>query len=161
LEDQDGTRLSFAEAFAGRPTTLAFFYTRCMNPQKCSLTVTRLTRLARLVETEGLDANVAGISYDPGFDRPQRLRTYGADRGMNFSPRCSLLRTLGPFDPLREAFELGVGFGPVTVNRHRLDLVVLDGTLCVTKRFERRLWHEDAVLQALRAAAASPERGAP
>jgi protein SCO1 len=156
LEDQDGTRLSFAEAFGERPTALAFFYTRCMNPQKCSLTVTRLARLAGLVEMEGIDANVAGITYDPGFDRPPRLRTYGADRGMIFSPRCSLLRTLGPFDPLREAFDLGVGFGPVTVNRHRLDLIVLDGSLGVTKQFERRLWHEEAALEALRAAAPSP-----
>jgi len=153
LEDQDGTRLSFFEAFAGRATALAFFYTRCMNPQKCSLTVTRLARLAGLVETEGVDANVSGITYDPAFDRPSRLRTYGADRGMIFAPRCSLLRTLGPFDPLREAFDLGVGFGPVTVNRHRLDLVVLDGSLGVAKRFERRVWHEEAALEALRAAA--------
>ena len=156
LENQDGTRLSFSEAFAGRPTALAFFYTRCMNPQKCSLTVTRLARLAARVETEAVDANVAGITYDPAFDRPLRLRTYGADRGMAFSPRCSLLRTLDPFDPLREAFDLGVGFGPVTVNRHRLDLVVLDGSLGVAKRFERRLWHEEAAFEALRAAATSP-----
>ena len=70
-----------------------------MNPEKCSLTVTRLARLARLIAAEALDANVAGITYDPAFDRPARLRTYGADRGMSFSPRCSLLRTLGPFDP--------------------------------------------------------------
>jgi protein SCO1/2 len=156
LEDQDGTRLSFAEAFAGRQSALAFFYTRCMNPQKCSLTVTRLARLSSLVELEGLDAHVAGITYDPGFDHPTRLKTYGADRGMIFSKRCSLLRTLGPFDPLREAFELGVGFGPVTVNRHRLDLIVLDRSLGVAKRFERRLWHEKAAFEALRAAAASP-----
>lgn len=71
---------------------------------------------------------------------------------MAFSPRCSLLRTVGPFDPLRETLALVVGFGPVTVNRHRLDLVVLDAGLGVAARFERRLWHEDAVLEARRAA---------
>jgi protein SCO1/2 len=149
LESQDGTRMSFSEAFSGRPTALAFFYTRCATPEKCSLTVTRLGRLARLVANGGLDANVAGITYDPGFDRRARLATYGVDRGMVFSPRCSLFRTVGPFSPLREAFALGVGFGPVTVNRHRLDLVVLDASLRVTKRFERRLWHEEDVLEAL------------
>jgi len=157
LESQDGTLLSFSEAFCGRPTALAFFYTRCTNPDKCSLTVTRLARLARRLVREELDANVAGITYDPGFDRPARLKTYGADRGMGFSPRCSLLRTLGPFDPVREAFDLGVGFGPVTVNRHRLDLVVLDASLGVAERFERRLWHEEAVLAALRGATAAYE----
>ena len=32
---------AFAEAFSSRPTALAWFYTRCTNPEKCSLTVTR------------------------------------------------------------------------------------------------------------------------
>jgi len=149
LENQDGVRRSFSEAFAGRATALAFFYTRCMNPEKCSLTVTRLARLARRLVAEKIEANVAGITYDPGFDRPARLKTYGADRGMIFSPRCCLLRTIGPFDPLTEAFDLGVGFGPVTVNRHRLDLVVLDASLALAERFERRLWHEATVREAL------------
>jgi cytochrome oxidase Cu insertion factor (SCO1/SenC/PrrC family) len=153
LEDQDGTQLSFAEAFAGRPTALAFFYTRCTNPLKCSATVTGLARIARRVAEDGVDANVAGISYDPGFDRPARLRTYGADRGIAFSPTCRLLRTVGPFAPLQHAFQLGVGFGPVTVNRHRLDLVVLNASLAVSHRLERRLWSDDDVLAALHTAA--------
>jgi cytochrome oxidase Cu insertion factor (SCO1/SenC/PrrC family) len=153
LEDQNGTRLSFAEAFAGRPTALTFFYTRCQNPAKCSLTVTRLARLARSCAAERLEANVAGITYDPAFDRPARLRTYGADRGMAFSAHCRLLRTVGAFDPVRDTFDLGVGFGPVTVNRHRLDLFVLNPALTVTAQFERRLWHETTVLDQLRAAA--------
>jgi cytochrome oxidase Cu insertion factor (SCO1/SenC/PrrC family) len=151
LENQDGARLTFSQAFSGRPTALGFFYTRCMTPEKCSLTVTKLARVARLLSREALDANVAGITYDAAFDRPARLKTYGADRGMMFSPRCALLRTLGPFEPLRDAFDLGVGFGPVTVNRHRLDLVILDASLGVAQRFERRLWHEETVLDALRA----------
>src|SRR5215210_6761268 len=158
LEDQDGARLCFSGAFAGRPTALTFFYTRCQNPEKCSRTVTRLARLARSCDADGLDANVAGITYDPAFDRPARLRTYGADRGMAFSDHCRLLRTVDPFDQVRETFDLGVGFGPVTVNRHRLDLVVLNPALTVTARFERRLWDETTVLDALRAAASLPRR---
>jgi len=129
-----------------------------MNPEKCSLTVTRLARLASRLVEDGLDANVTGISYDPRFDRPGRLRRYGADRGMVFSSRCSLLRTVGPFGPLTEAFDLGVGFGPVTVNRHRLDLVVLDSALGVAERFERRLWHEETVLATLNSAASAHRR---
>ena len=78
LENQDGERLSFAEAFSSRPTALAFFYTRCTNPEKCSLTVTRLARLAQRLAADKLDANVAGISYDPGWDNPARLRRYGS-----------------------------------------------------------------------------------
>jgi protein SCO1/2 len=151
LENQDGVQLSFSEAFSGRPTALAFFYTRCMNPEKCSRTVTRLGRLARLLERVAFDANVAGISYDPGFDRPRRLRTCG----VVFTPRCSLLRTVGQFEPLMTEFRLGVGFGSTTVNQHRVDLVVLDSSLRLAERFERRLWREDSVLDALRLTRAS------
>lgn len=154
LEDQDRERRTFREAFAGRPSALAFFYTRCMNPEKCSLTVTRLAGLARRLAAEQTDANIGAISYDPGFDRPGRLRRYGADRGMEFSPTCSLFRTVGQFDPIRDTFALGVGFGPVTVNRHRIDLIVLDPSLNVAARFERRLWNEDDVVGALMGASA-------
>ena len=150
LEDQDAARLTFAAAFSGRPTALAFFYTRCTNPEKCSLTVTRLARLTRRIKAEALDANVAALTYDPAFDRPTRLRAYGIARDMEFSPRCALFRTVGPFDPVRDAFDLGVGFGPSTVNRHRIELVVLDASLAVAQRFARRLWQEEAVLDAIR-----------
>ena len=49
----------------------------------------------------------------------------------------------------------GVGYGPVTVNRHRLDLLVLDPALGVVARFERRLWDEDAVVDAVQRCASS------
>ena len=41
-EGDDGRRCS-----PGATTVLAFFYTRCMNPARCSLTITRLAGLAR------------------------------------------------------------------------------------------------------------------
>lgn len=149
LEDQDGSTQTFAARFAGRPTAVAFFYTRCTNPERCSLTVTRLAGLDRRLRAANIDANVAGISYDPQYDRPARLRTYGNDRGMAFSSRCSLLRTVDRFDPFVEAFKLGVGFGPVTVNQHSLDLVVLDADLVVVRRRRRRLWSADDVIDEL------------
>jgi protein SCO1/2 len=158
LDDQDGAAGTFADRFGGRPSAISFFYTRCTNPERCSLTVSRLARLARRVHDIGLDANVAGISYDPRYDRPERLRTYGLDRGMAFSPRCSLLRSAGSFDPFVDALELGVGFGPVTVNQHRLDVVVLDADLQVRARRARRQWTEDDLLDDLVDAGARPLR---
>jgi protein SCO1/2 len=153
LEDQDGRTQSFEERFAGRPTAVAFFYTRCTNPERCSLTVTRLASLDRRLRGAGIDANVAAISYDARYDRPPRLRAYGTDRGMVFSSRCSLLRTVDRVDPFVEAFGLGVGFGPVTVNQHGLDLVLLDPHLEVVRRHARRLWPEDDVIDDLARAA--------
>jgi protein SCO1 len=163
LQDQDGTLLTFGAAFFGRPGALAFFYTRCMNPEKCSRTITMLARLqSRLIQRNLQNrVNLAAITYDPAFDRPASLRAYGADRGVRFDAHTRLMRTTGPFEPLRQHFDLGVGFGPVTVNRHRLDLVMIDDAGNVTKRFARRQWHEEEVLGALSAnlqpAAAVPD----
>ena len=44
-EDQDGRRLTFGECFVGAPTVAVFFYTRCTNPNKCSLTIAKLAQL--------------------------------------------------------------------------------------------------------------------
>jgi protein SCO1 len=152
LQDQDGAVASFAEAFYGRPTVLAFFYTRCMNPEKCPLTVAKLGRLQRRLAAEALEdeVNLAAITYDPAFDLPWRLRRYGTLLGLNFDARTRLWRTTGPFEPLRSGLDLGVGYGPATVNQHRIELFVLDEAGRVAEAILRRLWDEEEVLAALR-----------
>ena len=152
LEDQDGRWTRLDEALFGRRSALAFFYTRCMNPEKCSLTITKLGRLQRLLKDAGEHRRfkLAAITYDPDFDLAPRLKDYGRDRGFEFTPDAGLYRTPGGLDPLREALDLGVGFGPVTVNRHRVELYVVGPTGEVIKVFARALWSELEVLKALR-----------
>lgn len=152
LQDQEGAITTFGDFVAGRLTILTFFYTRCTNPEKCSLTISKLGQLQhRFIALGWADAiNVAAITYDPAFDLPQRLKGYGNDRGMKFDRHNRLLRTTGAFDPLQRHFELGVGFGPVTVNRHRIDLLILDATGNVVERFTRELWSESDVVAALK-----------
>jgi protein SCO1/2 len=154
LQDQDGAVFSFGDFFPGRPSVLTFFYTRCMNPTKCSLTITRLARLQKRIDEEGLrgEVNVAAFSYDPAFDQPGRLRAYGADRGMSYDDRTRLLRTTGPFEPFRYWLDLGVGYGSNTVNQHRIDVVILDRQAHPRAHLSRLQWHEDDVLGELKAA---------
>jgi protein SCO1/2 len=153
LQDQDGAVFSFGDLFFGRPSVLTFFYTRCMNPNKCSLTITRLARLQKRIDEQGLQGriNVVGITYDPAFDQPRWLRSYGADRGMSFDDRSRLLRTTGPFEPLQRWLDLGVGYGSTTVNQHRLDVVILDETGHPCTSLVRVQWDEDDVLSIVRA----------
>lgn len=155
MQDQDGLRLTLGDALLGRPTALGFFYTRCGNPEKCSLTVAKLAALQRRLLEEGLAGgiNIIGITYDPAFDLPGRIRTYGEDRGLVFDTRCRFLRTARTFEPLRKGLQLGVSFGPATVNRHRLDFFVLDSVGQVVLAHRRRLWSEDEVLDALKSTA--------
>jgi protein SCO1 len=152
LQDQDGAIISFGDFFHARPSVVTFFYTRCMNPDKCSLTVTKLGRLQRRICEEGLHGrvNIAALTYDPAFDLPRRLHAYGAARGMTFDACNRMLRTTGPFEPLQRRFDLGVGYGPATVNRHRVDLFVADATGHPVFAVARRLWDETEVLGAVK-----------
>ena len=120
LEDQDGARLTLADALAGRETVLAFFYTRCMNPARCSLTITRLAADAR----EGRRAHLA-MTYDPAYDSAARLRRYGDERGFPFGDQARLVRTPDAWPAVKEMFGLRVGYGPVTVNEHARELFVV------------------------------------
>lgn len=152
FEDQDGASVSFGEFFQGRPSIVVFFYTRCDNPLKCSLTVTKLARIQKLLDIEGARdrINTAGITYDPGFDLPERIRVYGQHRGVSFAPQHRLLRTSDGFDPLRKHFKLGVNFIESLVNRHRIEVYVLDARGRTAASFERIQWNEkDVVRRAL------------
>lgn len=152
FEDQNDSTISFGEFFLGRPSIVVFFYTRCDNPLKCSLTITKLARIQQLLEIEGATdrINTAGITYDPGFDLPERIRNYGRHRGLRFAPQHRLLRVSEDFDPLRKHFKLGVNFIESLVNRHRIEVYVLDGAGRVAASFERIQWNErDVVTRAL------------
>jgi protein SCO1/2 len=159
LEDQDGEALSYRAFFTGRPAVVAFFYTRCTNPDKCSATITRLARLQERMAEEGIGKRlrVAAITYDPEYDLPARLRAYGANRGFRFGPDDRLLRTRDGFPALSEHFQLGVGFTGTTVNRHRIELFILDGRGEVAVTFERLQWQVEDVLA--RAGELLPARG--
>jgi len=144
LQNQDGIRASFGQIFAGRASLIVFFYTRCMNPNKCSRTISKLARVHDLIGQRLAEsaAMVAGITYDPEYDLPERLRRYGADRGLSFGERCQLLRSTGSFATIRDRLQLGVGYSSSTVNRHRIELILVDPAGRIVDFKVRRLWDE-------------------
>ena len=108
FEDQDGASVEFRKFFIGRPSIVVFFYTRCDNPWKCSLTVTKLARVQQLLKDRGISdvVQTVAITYDPGFDLPTRLRDYGQDRGVHFDAHHRMLRTIKGYATLRKHFDL-------------------------------------------------------
>jgi protein SCO1/2 len=152
FEDQEGNTLTFSELFVGRPTVVAFFYTRCDNPLKCSLTIAKLANLQQRFQAAGLgDAvGIAAITYDPEYDHPSRLRAYATSRGFHpAGPHC-IVRSVEGFDAVRRHFRLGVNYGGAIVNRHKLELFVLDEQGCPAASFERFQWDPEAVVAAAR-----------
>ena len=159
FEDHEGAPIGFADFFRGKPSIVVFFYTRCDNPLKCSLTVTKLARVQKLLAERGLDGEIrtAAITYDPGFDLPDRIRSYGLGRGARLDANHRMLRATGGFDALRRHFRLGVNFVESLVNRHRIELFVLDAGGRIAASFERIHWDEREVVD--RAAEVLEERG--
>lgn len=142
LQNQDGEYTTIGAFFSEMASLVAFFYTRCENPNKCSLTISKLGEVIRL--TGRMDpagrVKVAGLSYDPEYDLPSRLRRYGDDRKLPFGDRCQLLRTIGSFDAVRDRLRLGVGYGSSTVNRHRIEILIVDANGRIAGARTRRLW---------------------
>jgi protein SCO1/2 len=148
FEDQQAELVTFKELFHGQPSIVVFFYTRCDNPLKCSLTVTKLARIQKLLEEQGLADRIrtAAITYDPAFDLPARLRVYGQDRGVRMDQHHRMLRATDDNDALRRYFELGVNFVESLVNRHRIEVYILDAEGRIAVSFERIHWDEQQVV---------------
>jgi protein SCO1/2 len=149
FEDQAGAAITFQEFFLGHPSIVVFFYTRCDNPLKCSLTVAKLARVQKLLEAGGLADRIhtAAITYDPAFDLPDRLRGYGQNRGVRMDARHRLLRSTAGIDALRRHFRLGVNFIESLVNRHRIEAYVLDAQGRIAASFARLHWDEREVVE--------------
>lgn len=129
FEDQNGRRASFEEAFIGKPTVIAFFYTRCGNPNKCSMTVSKLAELRKVLKVQGIHqaVNVAAVTYDPRYDTPDRLRSYCQCRGFVFDDTMRAWRADPErFEEIRSFFDLGVSYASSVVSRHEIEVYVLD-----------------------------------
>jgi cytochrome oxidase Cu insertion factor (SCO1/SenC/PrrC family) len=153
FEDQDGRRLRWSEFFTGKPCAAVFFYTRCDNPEKCSLSITQLARLQQAILDCGLGGQVrtAAITYDPAFDLPPRLRAYGQNRGVRFDEDNRMLRAVEGFQELEQYFQLGVNYVGTIVNRHQIEVYLLDRGGRVHDSLTRLQWDPKDVLNKLTA----------
>jgi protein SCO1/2 len=149
FEDQNNKLVTFGDFFKGRPTIAAFFYTRCDNPLKCSLTITKLARIQNLLSERGLtdQINTAAITYDPEFDSSERIRGYGEHRGIKTDAHHRMLRARDGIDSIRNHFKLGVNFIESLVNRHRVEIYILDERGRIARVFERIRWDEEEVVK--------------
>lgn len=148
FEDHDGATVTFREFFHGYPSVVVFFYTRCDNPQKCSLTITKLARLQNSLLELGLAEQIrtGAITYDPAFDIPERLRGYARNRGVVLNANHRMLRAIDGIGGLRAHFKLGVNFVASLVNRHRIEVYLLDAAGGIAGLFQRVHWDEQKIV---------------
>jgi protein SCO1/2 len=150
VQNEDGISISLNEVIKKKPTVIAFFYTRCMNPNKCTLTINKIGWLQKELIEQGLQdkVNLIAFTYDPSYDTPSKMRVFGENRGIAFSPNVHLLRTHPEdFSVLSEFFQLGVNHVASTVNQHRLELFLLDQNGNIKISYTRLQWEVEKVYE--------------
>ena len=87
LTNQDGKRIHLAQ-YRGKTLALTFVYTRCPQPDQCTLMSTNFAAVDKELQKEPdvyAKTHLLTISFDPDYDTPKVLRSYGASHTGRYS----------------------------------------------------------------------------
>jgi len=87
LVNQDGKRIHLAQ-YRGKTLLLTFVYTRCPQPDQCTLMSNNFAVIDRESQKQPelyQKTHLLSISFDPDYDTPKVLRSYGASHTERYS----------------------------------------------------------------------------
>lgn len=84
LVNQKNKSVSF-EALTGKPILISFIYTRCPMGDMCPLITQKMVKVQEKVADKNLDLQFVSVSFDPEYDTPERLKSYGDKRNVDYS----------------------------------------------------------------------------
>jgi protein SCO1/2 len=87
LVNQDGKRIHLAQ-YRGQALALTFIYTRCPMPDQCTLMSNNFAAIDRELQKQPevyAKTHLLTISFDPEYDSPKVLRSYGASHTGRYS----------------------------------------------------------------------------
>jgi protein SCO1/2 len=87
LVNQDGKRIHLAQ-YRGRALALTFIYTRCPMPDQCTLMSNNFAAIDQELQKQPdvyAKTHLLTISFDPEYDSPKVLRSYGASHTGRYS----------------------------------------------------------------------------
>ena len=87
LVNQDGRRIHLAQ-YRGQALALTFVYTRCPQPDQCTLMSTNFATIDRELQAQSdvyAKTHLLTISFDPDYDTPKVMRSYGASHTERYS----------------------------------------------------------------------------
>jgi protein SCO1/2 len=152
VTDQDGKSRRLDDLL-DRPVLVAFFYTRCQNDSKCSMTLLHLANLQRQLASQHLSDKVRllAISYEPQHDTPERLTRFATDRGFSPGEDALLLRV----DPERQQqvvdeLLVPVSYNTAWVSAHGIECSLLDARGRLVRKYSTVLWDNDKVVTDLK-----------
>lgn len=142
-----------------RPALLVFFYTRCQNAGKCSMSVGRLAHLQRGLRSAGIDRSIRllAITFEPAHDTPERLKRFVQDRGLVLGEYAMTGRI---HEADHQAFirelDIPVSYSAGWVNTHGVEAVLLDAAGRLTRRYAANGWTVERIAQDLERLGAAP-----
>jgi len=80
LINQDGKTIQIHE-YRGKALLLTFIYTRCQDPNQCTLMSSNFAAIEQELQKQSEiygKTHLLSISFDPAYDTPKVLRSYGA-----------------------------------------------------------------------------------
>lgn len=86
LVNQDGKPVRLKQ-YQGKSVLLTFIYTRCPVPEYCALMSSNFAEIERELQKDAAlykQTHLISISFDPAYDTPKVLRSYGAAQTGNY-----------------------------------------------------------------------------
>lgn len=87
LVNQDGKPIRLSQ-YKGRGVALTFIYTRCPQPDQCTLMSTNFAAIEKELQQHTdvyAKTHLLSITFDPEFDTPKVMRSYGASHSGRYS----------------------------------------------------------------------------
>jgi len=87
LVNQDGKPIHLSQ-YAGKALALTFVYTRCPQPDQCTLMSNNFAAIDRELQQQPdvyAKTHLLTISFDPDYDTPKVMRSYGASHTERYS----------------------------------------------------------------------------
>ena len=150
--NQNGKKFKLDE-LCGKPFAITFLYTRCDNPNKCSLAAATMAKLQEDARKAGIDKRIKLLilTYDPEYDLPDVLRQYAEGKGIGCGADAMMLRP----DPAskNELFgelNLSVNYNANRVNIHGLQMILVDKYGRYVRSYHTLIWDNVKVLDDLK-----------
>jgi protein SCO1/2 len=147
IVDQDGKERVLSDLL-DRPVLLTFFYTRCQNAGKCSMSVSRLAFLQKELRRVGLarDVRLLALTFEPAYDTPERLRRFVQDRGLLLD-EFAFSGRLGEshHDSFIKELDIPVSFSAGWVNTHGVEAVLIDTEGRLARKYAATAWDTDQI----------------
>ena len=146
--DQNGNNF-YLKNIIGQPFMLTFFYSRCDNPNKCSASIGNLAKLQKDLKNLNLAkaVNLYAITYDPEYDSPSIVKSYGLEHGVVFDENIKFLKLEeDTHKNLLKEVSVLVNYGKGLVNTHGNQIYIFDKQGRLAKLYENTAWRNDKIV---------------